>query len=198
MPAAAIEERAGEAWGPAPWLHTWLRRATCLAFGHAVDNRRFAAARDLPRLCPCGRTILRRDGSETRVRHTLACFFRHHTYVRTGERDGHQEYVCTRCGHPLLFLTGAAPYARLVRFPKRVRYLCNLFGHRVHHVASRQGLHEYACACGHSFLRPRPDLERVTHPPVCTVAGHFLRFTESRQGYAEHVCRNCGHTFSFV
>jgi hypothetical protein len=175
-----------------------MNGTSCVLFGHQVDNRRFAKEEGRPRRCPCGTPILHEDGSETRVRHTLSCFLRHHTYVRSGKRDGHQEYVCTRCGHPLLFRTGAGPYAALEAFRKKVRYLCNLFGHDVHPVAERHGLHEYACACGHSFLRRQAGLRRATHPPICTLLGHFIRFTERRGGFAEHFCRNCGHTFSFV
>ena len=169
----------------------------CAFFGHRVDNREFgrAASRDLE--CGCGRPYLR-EGEETRVRHTLSCFFGGHTYVPTGTRHGHNEYVCDRCGHPLLFEQERDPYAGEGRFAKKVRYLCNLFGHRVHTVCERHGFTEYACRCGHTFLRRRPGLARVTHPPICTVAGHFIRFVERRDGYAEHRCRNCGHTFGFV
>jgi hypothetical protein len=171
-------------------------RIGCALLGHQVDNRRFALAAE--KRCVCGERILAEDGSETRVRHTLSCFLRHHTYVKSGERDGHDEYMCTRCGHPLLFRSGQTAYAGLSAFRKRVRYLCNLFGHAVHRVAERRGLTEYACFCGHSFLRPRAGLDWITHPPICSFVGHFVRFVERRDGYSEHVCRNCGHTFGFV
>jgi len=171
-------------------------RLSCALFGHAVDNRRFRV--EGHKRCPCGEPILDEDGSETRVRHTLSCFLRHHAYVKSGQRDGHDEYVCVRCGHPLLFRTGAGGYAGLSGFRKRVRYLCNLFGHAVHVVTERNGFSEYACSCGHSFLRRQGGLGWITHPPICTVAGHFVRFVERRDGYAEHVCRNCGHTFGFA
>jgi hypothetical protein len=170
---------------------------SCALFGHRVDNREFSRARGPARSCGCGREYLKEDG-ETRVRHTLSCFFSGHTYIRTGTRDGHNEYVCDRCGHPLLFAVDRDPYAGGGRFAKKVRYLCNLLGHHVHTVSTRHGFTEYACACGHTFLRRQPGLARVTHPPICTVAGHFIRFVERRDGYAEHRCRNCGHTFGFV
>ncbi len=38
-------------------------------------------------------------------------------------------------------------------FKKKVRYLCGLFGHRVRHVTTRDGYEEFACFCGHSFLK---------------------------------------------
>jgi hypothetical protein len=90
------------------------------------------------------------------------------------------------------------PYAGGVLFGKKVGYLCNLLGHSVHTVCERNGYTEYACDCGHTFLRRRAGLDRVTHPPVCLFAGHFVRFIERRGGQAEFRCRNCGHTFGFV
>jgi hypothetical protein len=174
----------------------WVAGAGCAMFGHAVDNRRFATQRE--KTCGCGRAILAEDGSETRTRHTLSCFFGGHTYERIGARDRHNEYMCLQCGHPLLFEIEGDPYSSSRTFDKRVRYLCNLFGHRAHVVTRRAGLTEYACGCGHTFLRKDGALRRVTHPPICTVAGHFIRFVERRSGYSEHVCRNCGHTFGFT
>ena len=175
----------------------WLHRASCALFGHAVDNRRFQAEAPA-KTCGCGEAILHEDARETRVRHTLSCFFGQHSYVLAGSRDGHNEYMCRQCGHPLLFASGVDPYSGSPRFRKKVRYLCNLFGHASHVVTRRAGMTEYACGCGHSFLREAPDLERVTHPPVCTLLGHFVRFVERRNGYSEHACRNCGHTFGFT
>lgn len=175
-----------------------LHAVTCALFGHRVDNREFAQAPGPERRCGCGEEYLPQDGGDTRVRHTLSCFFRRHTYVRSGTRQGHHEYMCVQCGHPVLFRVDRDPYARAERFGKKVRYLCNLFGHDVHTVCQRQGFTEYACDCGHTFLRPQPGLARVTHPPACTVAGHFVRFLEHRDGYAEFRCRNCGHTFGFA
>ena len=116
----------------------------------------------------------------------------------TAVRAGHNEYVCVRCGHPLLFETASDPYAGAPSFPKRVRYLCGLTGHRVHVVCQRNGFTEYACGCGHTFLLGRAGLARVRHPLICVLAGHFVRFVESRAGHSEYRCRNCGHTFGFV
>ena len=160
----------------------------CFLFGHRPAT---------PDRCRCGAAVLPQDGTRTRVRHVLSCFFLGHHYVRLGARHGHHEYTCLDCGHPLLFRATRDPYATRERFLKKVRYLCNLFGHRVHTVTRRAGLTEYACNCGHSFLREEADLERVTHPPVCLVAGHFVRFLEERRGHVEHVCEGCGHTFFF-
>lgn len=175
----------------------WLHQISCALFGHAVDNHRFQA--EAPeKTCSCGQAILPEDGTSTRTRHTLSCFFRHHTYLRVGTRDGHNEYMCQQCGHPLLFAVAHDPYASAGNFTKRVRYLCNLFGHRSHVVTERAGQTEYACGCGHTFLRKARGLSLVTHPPICTVLGHFVRFVERRSGYSEHACLNCGHTFVFA
>jgi DNA-directed RNA polymerase subunit RPC12/RpoP len=170
---------------------------SCALFGHRVDNREFAAGGG-PSHCGCGESYLRRGAAETRVRHTVSCFLKGHTYVRTATRHEHNEYVCIRCGHPLLFRVGHDPYALEEHFGKKVRYLCNLLGHAVHTVCERSGFTEYACDCGHTFLRDLAGLARVTHPPVCLFAGHFVRFVEHRDGHAEFRCRNCGHPFGFV
>jgi hypothetical protein len=168
----------------------------CAVVGHAVDNHRFAAEGPV-KTCGCGQVILRDDGSETRTRHTLSCFLGHHRYSRVGTRDGHNEYMCRQCGHPLLFAVGNDPYRAAPSFQKRVRYLCGVLGHRVHVVTERAGRTEYACGCGHSFLKSERSLGKVTHPLVCVALGHFVQFVERRDGYSEHCCRNCGHTFGF-
>jgi CDGSH-type Zn-finger protein len=146
-------------------------------------------------VCRCGAAILAEDGRETRIRHNVPCFVFGHCYMRVGERHGHREYACVECGHPLLFRVESDPYAQQSAFRKRVRYFCNLFGHQVHRVAERGDFTEYACACGHSFLKALRNLTTITHPLVCLVAGHFVRFVERRSGFAEFLCRNCGHTF---
>lgn len=174
---------------------TWL---SCSLWGHHVDNHVFRRPRGLGRSCRCGTPYLSADGSCTRVRHTLSCFLGHHTYERMTDRDGHHEYTCVQCGHPLLFTAGHDPYATAARFEKKVRYLCGLFGHRVHQVAERDGFIEYACHCGHSFLKSQNSLEVVRHPLVCVCRGHYVRYVTSRAGYAEFVCRDCGHPFCFA
>lgn len=177
----------------AAWPAHALRRAVCTLFGHRLDAR--PAARGRPgQACRCGAAILPDDGGETRTRHVLSCFFRHHRYVKAGEREGHNEYMCVVCGHPLLFPTASDPYAGR-GFTKRVRYLCNLLGHRVHAVTRRQGMSEYACHCGHSFLRAAHGLTTVQHPLACLFLGHFVRFVERRGAWSEFLCRHCGHTF---
>lgn len=130
-----------------------------------------------------------------RIGHVFSCFLLGHEYEPAGMREGHNEYACLRCGHPLLFESANDPFAGQARFVKKVRYLCNLFGHHVHEVTRRHGYTEYACACGHSFLRRQPDLRIVKHPPICTFAGHFIDFVEVRRELSECVCSNCGHTF---
>ena len=58
----------------------WLHRISCALFGHAVDNHRFQA--EAPeKTCGCGQAILHEDGSETRTRHTLSCFFRQRNQI---------------------------------------------------------------------------------------------------------------------
>lgn len=168
---------------------------TCAVFGHEMDNRTLTSKLSHPRCSQCREPFLFEDGRVTHTRHVLGCLFRHHTYVRIGARQGHHEYTCLRCGHPLLFEAGRDPYANEAVFAKKVRYLCNLFGHGVHAVGDRHGLTEYACRCGHSFLRAARDLKRVTHPLACTVSGHRVVFVEARGPYREHRCLECGHTF---
>jgi hypothetical protein len=169
----------------------------CAVFGHAVDNRRFARATRSRRCVSCAAPYLPLDGRTTRVRHTLSCFFGHHTYTPTETRHSHREYMCLRCGHPLLFASGRDPYADLPTFEKKVRYLCGVTGHAVHEVCARNGFTEYACGCGHSFLLPRPGLRRVRHPAVCIAGGHRVSFVERRAGHDEYRCRDCGHPFVF-
>jgi hypothetical protein len=172
------------------------RRAACAAFGHRVGNRYFTT-NPAGRQCPCGDTYLAEDGSETRASHTLGCFFFGHRYTKLAERDGHAEYTCDVCGHPVLFALGDSRYAAKTAFRKQTRYLCGLLGHTVHKVADRLGTTEYACHCGHSFLRGGPEAATIRHPLVCVFAGHFIRFFERRGERSEFVCRNCGHTFCF-
>lgn len=169
---------------------------SCRLWGHHIDNR-VAAVHDVDRRCRCGTPYLARDGSLTRVRHTLSCFLRHHTYVPLSDRHGCREYVCVRCGHPLLFDDAHDPYRKATRFEKRVRYLCGLFGHRVTRVTEREGAVEYGCRCGHTFLKNDGGLATIRHPMVCVLLGHFVRYVTARGGYDEYVCVNCGHPFCF-
>jgi DNA-directed RNA polymerase subunit RPC12/RpoP len=79
-----------------------------------------------------------------------------------------------------------------------VRYLCGLFGHDVHVVTDRNGYREFACHCGHTFLKAERDVTHITHPAICVVSGHRIRYVASRGGYMEYVCRDCGHPFCFA
>ena len=175
-----------------------MTRMSCFLWGHAVDNRVFRTAAAGSRKCRCGRQYLSEDGTFTRVRHTLSCFLRHHTYVRLADRQGHHEYVCVRCGHPLVFPESADPFTARHTFTKKVRYACGLFGHRVHQVTERDGLVEYTCFCGHSFLKPHAVGPKVRHPLICFFTAHRIQFVTRRRGYAEYVCRDCGHPFCFA
>ena len=186
-----------------------LTRLSCALWGHHVDNHVFKAAANRDRRCRCGTAYLAEDRSITRVRHTLSCFLGKHHYEKLADRDGCHEYVCTQCGHPLLFPAGHDPYARTTTFKKKVRYLCGLFGHRVQRVATRDGFEEYACFCGHSFLKETPTsplraladragTATIRHPMICVFSGHFIHFLTRRGGFAEYVCRNCGHPFCFA
>ena len=173
-------------------------RLSCAVWGHVVDNGVFRSSTEQSRHCRCGERYLDEDGSRTHVRHTLSCFLRHHTYVRLADRDGIHEYVCVRCGHPLVFPHGADPFAARRRFTKKVRYLCGLFGHRVARVAERDGLVEFACHCGHSFLKNEEHSRKIRHPLTCFFRAHRVRFLTRRAGYAEYVCDDCGHPFCFA
>jgi DNA-directed RNA polymerase subunit RPC12/RpoP len=184
-----------------PSLRQWLSQRWCAVWGHEVDNHRFRQPSQAAagRRCPCGASYLAEDGSLTHVRHTLTCFFGHHTYSKLIERDGHREYVCVQCGHPLVFDAGHDPYGESAIFNKKVRYLCGIFGHRVHQVTDRDGFREFACHCGHTFLKPENDAQvQIKHPAICVVSGHRIRFVARRGGYAEYVCRDCGHPFCFA
>ena len=97
-----------------------------------------------------------------------------------------------------MFEADADPYASAAEFRKKVRYLCGLFGHRVHHVGARDGFVEYACHCGHSFLKDEAPVRVIRHPMICVASGHYVRYVASRAGYSEYVCRNCGHPFCFA
>ena len=145
--------------------------------------------------CGCGQSFLS-DGV-TRIRHILSCFFGGHNYTFLGTRQDHDEYMCTRCGHPLMFRAEENAFAGRRTFKKKVRYFCNLFGHRVHLVIERQSLWEHACFCGHSFLKKERNLKKITHPLLCTIAGHFIERIDDRENCSEFVCTVCGHTFLF-
>ena len=161
----------------------------CFLFGHDMNNLRFTGS-GTPFVCECGQEILA-EGI-TRIRHIVKCFLDGHAYVFVTERDGHREFACTRCGHPLLF---SDQKTLASTFKKKVRYLCNLFGHSVHLVTQRNDFFEYACFCGHTFVKDIPGRRRITHPPVCLFAGHFVNQIAIRNGCSEFACRNCGHTF---
>jgi DNA-directed RNA polymerase subunit RPC12/RpoP len=171
---------------------------SCSLWGHVVDNEIFRRATGSSRQCRCGTSYLAEDGSLTHVRHTLSCFLRHHTYVRLADRDGVHEYVCVRCGHPLVFPAEHDRFAQRDRFVKRVRYACGLFGHRVKAVATRDGFVEYACHCGHSFLKKAGNQQTIRHRLTCFFRAHRIRFLAHRVGYTEYVCTDCGHPFCFA
>jgi hypothetical protein len=175
----------------------WLR-LSCATWGHVVNNEAFRIKAGRVRRCRCGAEYLSENGATTHVRHTLSCFLRHHTYVRLADREGLHEYVCVRCGHPLVFKADGDRFADRGRFTKKVRYSCGLFGHRVTEVASRDGFVEYACHCGHSFLKSTGGRRKIRHPLVCFFTAHRIRFVTRRCGYAEYLCEDCGHPFCFA
>lgn len=90
------------------------------------------------------------------------------------------------------------PFTDRQSFTKKVRYLCGLFGHRVQEVAVRDGFTEYACHCGHSFLKRTSGETKIRHPLLCFFRAHRVRFLAKRCGYAEYVCEDCGHPFCFA
>jgi hypothetical protein len=178
-----------------------LSKLSCLVFGHHVDNHVFKQARGAHRRCRCGSDYLAEDRSTTHVRHTLSCFLGKHDYEKLADRDGCHEYVCTQCGHPLLFDAENDPYSASPTFKKKVRYLCGLFGHRARYVTTRDGFQEYACFCGHSFLKGEANaspLQKIRHPSICVISGHRIHFLTKRGGFAEYVCKDCGHPFCFA
>lgn len=184
-----IPHRAHSIWSQLRWS------ASCAFFGHYVNDLTLSA--EGPASCRCGTPFLAQDGGLTRVRHTLSCFLLGHTYRPLTERDGHREYLCAHCGHTMLFSPTQDPLANRQLVRKRVRYLCNLFGHRVHPVALRGPWAEYACGCGHVFLKEDSGAQQIKHPPACTAIGHFIQFVVQRHGQAEYVCVVCGHPFCF-
>ena len=173
-------------------------RLSCALWGHVVDNQLFRSSAERDRHCRCGAPYLEENGTLTHVRHTLSCFLRHHTYVRLADRDRAHEYVCVKCGHPLVYPAGTDPFTDRPSFTKKVRYLCGLFGHRVQEVAVRDGFTEYACHCGHSFLKRTSGEKKIRHPLLCFFRAHRVRFLAKRCGYAEYVCEDCGHPFCFA
>ena len=179
-----------------PALSVARASASCVIFGHTVHHTKITGDGRTP-CARCGAAILDQDNTVSRVSHTLSCFFGGHHYVHASTRAGHHEYVCERCGHPLLFESSRDSHSNQQKFRKRVNYACGLLGHRVHVVA--QGLKgtEYACQCGHSFLKAERSFTLIRHPPVCVVLGHFIKINEVRGEWAEYVCYRCGHPFCF-
>ena len=174
-----------------------FRNVICSLFGHRHGNEKFAGAMSYPTTCSCGMLILQENEVETRIRHIPSCFLLGHSFTKIGERNGHYEYCCHSCGHPLLIKKDCSSYHNLNSLQKRPRYVCGFFGHKVHKVIERNGYTEYACACGHSFLKAERDVVEVKHPLICLFAGHFVRFVEKRGENSEYLCRNCGHTFYY-
>jgi DNA-directed RNA polymerase subunit RPC12/RpoP len=163
-------------------------KVTCAIFGHKPGNSKS---------CECVQGGLAKGGAYTHIRHILSCFLGGHQFIRLTDRDNLHEYVCHECGHQLLVPALSDPFEAEAGFMKRPRYWCSLFGHHVRPVSEREGLSEYACACGHSFLKPEKNLSKIKHPLICTLAGHLVRFLLQRDGYAEYVCKWCGHTFCY-
>jgi DNA-directed RNA polymerase subunit RPC12/RpoP len=179
-----------------PMLPVAFASAGCVLFGHQVRYTRIAG--EARTSCArCGAPILDQGNSVSRVAHTLSCFFGKHHYVPIAMRAAHHEYVCEKCGHPLLLESARDPYAGHGEFKKAVSYACGLFGHRVHVVAAGSKSTEYACLCGHSFVKGEGALTLIRHPLACVLLGHFVAANEIRGGWAEYVCRRCGHPFYF-
>src|SRR5262245_22686666 len=107
--------------------------AKCALLGHKVDHTRIAR-RSITRCVRCGAAILDDGPTASRVAHTLSCFFRWHHYIACDKRAQHNEYVCERCGHTLLFELTSDPCSSHNKFKKKVDYICGLLGHRVHVV----------------------------------------------------------------
>lgn len=169
----------------------------CSLFGHRSGNLKFGSPQSGSKQCSCGLRILQENNAETRIRHVPSCFLLGHNFTKIGERNGHYEYGCRSCGHPLLIETARGSYTNVNSLHKRPRYVCGFFGHKVHKVIERNNFIEYACHCGHSFLKAQNDMIEVKHPIICLFAGHFVRFVGRRGNNPEYMCRNCGHTFYY-
>ena len=170
--------------------------AVCTLLGHKVHHT--SIDEDLGARCVrCDAAILGWDESVSRVAHTLSCFLGWHHYIPVTQRAAHNEYVCERCGHPLLFALARDPYSRDGKFKKKVNYFCGLFGHRVHVVRTGTETTEYACRCGHSFAKRQTALTVIRHPLTCVLMGHLVAINEIRGGWAEYLCLRCGHPFCF-
>lgn len=179
-----------------PMLPASRASARCALLGHKVHHTRIA--KDSHTSCVrCGSEILDQSLNTSRVAHKLSCFFGWHHYVAVASRAAHNEYVCERCGHPLLFELARDPYSSQDKFKKKVNYFCGLFGHRVHVVQTRSKATEYACRCGHSFLKTQRELTVIQHPLSCVVLGHLVTVNEVRREWIEYVCIRCGHPFCF-
>jgi DNA-directed RNA polymerase subunit RPC12/RpoP len=172
------------------------RSSVCTLLGHKVHYTRIASEAGTP-CARCGTAILDRGHSVSRIAHTLSCFFGKHHYVPIATRAAHHEYLCGKCGHSLLFELARNPHPSHSGFEKRVSYGCGLFGHRVHIVATRSNATEYACLCGHSFIKAQRALTMIRHPLACVMLGHFVSVNEIRGDWAEYVCHRCGHPFYF-
>ena len=170
--------------------------ARCTLLGHKVDHTRITRKPCTP-CARCGAAILDQGPGVSRVAHTLSCFFGWHHYVALGKRAAHNEYVCEKCGHPLLFELGSDPHSSHSKFKKKVAYLCGLLGHRVHVVKKDSKATEYACRCGHPFRKAQADLEVIRHPMRCVLLGHYVTVNDTRGEWAEYVCLCCGHPFCF-
>ncbi len=168
----------------------------CALFGHKVHHTRITSDACTP-CARCGAAILDQGNGVSRVAHTLSCFFGEHHYDPIATRAAHHEYVCEECGHSLLFDLARDPYAGHGKFKKGVSYACALFGHRVHVVGTGSKATEYACLCGHSFVKAQGALTVIRHPLACLLLGHFVTVNLVRGDWAEYVCRRCGHPFHF-
>ena len=170
--------------------------AVCTLLGHRVHHTRIDE--DFRTRCVrCDTPILGGNESASRVAHTLSCFLGWHHYVPVARRADHNEFVCERCGHPLLFAVDRDPYSSNSKFKKKVNYGCGLFGHRVHVVRTETETTEYACRCGHTFVRHPEGRSLVRHPLRCVLLGHWISFVDTRGRFSEYACRTCGHPFLF-
>ena len=168
----------------------------CTLLGHKVDHTRIAHDTITP-CARCGAAILDRGSRVSRVAHTLSCFFGWHHYIAVGTRAAHNEYVCERCGHPLLFESSHDPYSNSGKFRKKVDYVCGLLGHRVHVVTTGPNTTEYACRCGHPFIKNAERSQSDSSPADLCLGWNFVTVNQTRGEWTEFVCLRCGHPFCF-
>ena len=146
-----------------------MSRLSCFLWGHHVDNHVFKQSDGGGRRCRCGADYLAEDRSITRVRHTLVVLSRQ-ARLREARRSRRLPRICL---HPVRASSAIRRGARSVRGVADIQEegalpLRALRSPRPPRGDSRR-LEEYACFCGHSFLKnveeaPPSHVDKIRHP----------------------------------